>query len=325
MSIEFHDNRRRIAAFSLVEMMVTSLLLMVIVIGLVAMFHQTQRAFIQSMSQKDYTESGRAILDMTIRDLEQITPFYSSTNVSFYATNNFIVTPPVTQQLLYTNDFRTNRMETLFFITKYNQQYIGIGYVLGNPNSPQTPPADGIGTLYRYTTPVDAPGNLFNDFVAALNTPSSIGAFHQVADGVVDFEVRAYDTNGVMLTTNAFAYYQNNSIGNPTYYSFLPHPLGVNPYAFFMNFNLAKSVDQQYYQSTGWLQQGYYMTSNAVPAAVEVQMGLLEADTLARVRGFESPIYTGNLASLNYLANHAGQVHLYVQRAQVRGCDPTAY
>src|SRR5260370_29875183 len=58
-----------IRAFSLVEILVTMALLSVIVLGLLAMFHQTQRAFTQSLMQVDVLEAGRAATDVMTREV----------------------------------------------------------------------------------------------------------------------------------------------------------------------------------------------------------------------------------------------------------------
>ncbi|HPC60329.1 MAG TPA: prepilin-type N-terminal cleavage/methylation domain-containing protein, partial [Verrucomicrobiota bacterium] len=56
--------RRRRSAFSLVEILVTVALLSFIVLGLLAMFHQTQRAFRSSITQTDVLEAGRALTEI---------------------------------------------------------------------------------------------------------------------------------------------------------------------------------------------------------------------------------------------------------------------
>src|SRR5258708_17594521 len=52
--------------------MVTIALLSFIVLGLLAMFNQTQKAFRSSMTQVDLLEAGRAVTDMMARDIEQL-------------------------------------------------------------------------------------------------------------------------------------------------------------------------------------------------------------------------------------------------------------
>ena len=62
------------------------------------------------------------------------------------------------------------------------------------------------------------------------------------------------------------------------------------------------------------------MFSNTLPASVEIQLGVLEDRTLQRAES----IPDSNTRS-NYLAQHAGQVHLFRQRILIRNVDPSAY
>ena len=60
-------------AFSLIEVMVAVTLMSVIVLGLLAMFSQTQRAFRTGITQVDVMEGGRAACELMAREMEQIT------------------------------------------------------------------------------------------------------------------------------------------------------------------------------------------------------------------------------------------------------------
>src|SRR4051795_11500139 len=59
-------------AFSLVEVMVAVGLLAFIIVGLLAMFYQTQRAFRSSATQTDVLEAGRAAMQIIRQDLQAI-------------------------------------------------------------------------------------------------------------------------------------------------------------------------------------------------------------------------------------------------------------
>ena len=68
------------------------------------------------------------------------------------------------------------------------------------------------------------------------------------------------------------------------------------------------------------------MCSNTLPAAVEIQLGVLEDRTLARAASFGLTYTPGqpyNYAT--YLAQQAGKVHLFRQRVNLPNLDPTAY
>ena len=54
--------------------MVTVALLSFIILGLLAMFTQTQRAFRGSMKQVDVMSAGRAVTDMLARELREMAP-----------------------------------------------------------------------------------------------------------------------------------------------------------------------------------------------------------------------------------------------------------
>ena len=60
-------NRLR-QAFTLIEVLVVVALLSVIILGLVAMFSQTQRAYTLGMTQVDVLEGGRAVTEMITRE-----------------------------------------------------------------------------------------------------------------------------------------------------------------------------------------------------------------------------------------------------------------
>ena len=72
--------------------MVAVTLLSVIVLGLLAMFDQTQKAFRTSMTQTDVLQAGRALQEMLTRELTQI-----AAGDTWDATN-FFVSRPVAEQ-----------------------------------------------------------------------------------------------------------------------------------------------------------------------------------------------------------------------------------
>ncbi len=61
--------QRRIAAFSLLEMMIAVGMLTIIVLALYAMFDQTQKALRQSLNQAEVSENGRSALELMGRGL----------------------------------------------------------------------------------------------------------------------------------------------------------------------------------------------------------------------------------------------------------------
>src|SRR5208337_4213122 len=73
------------SGLSMVEILVAAALMSFIILGLVAMFSQTQRAFTQSLTDLDTLENGRAVMELIVRDLAEAAPADISNGVNFYA------------------------------------------------------------------------------------------------------------------------------------------------------------------------------------------------------------------------------------------------
>ena len=330
-------------AFSLIEILVTVALLSFIVLGLFAMFDQTKRAFTSSMTQTDVLEAGRAVTDMLARELEQVTPSRAPAT-SFYARiNNNLA--PLTQNLPGTASpatTRTNYLEDIFILTRQNQNWVGIGYCvrLSDPTGALWPAQidsthAGVGSLYRFseTMPVLSPGPsvvgpggraypalglstdanwLWSDFTNACFAANSgaVGSraiSNRICDGVVHFHIRAFATNSFPIFssgvgTNAFFLLRTNG---PNFGYGLLHPACTHP-----NLSCPDRLDL------------IYTRSNAVPAYLEFEMGLLEARTLARYDSIAAPA-----ARLSYFQrdDNSTRVHLFRQRVPVRNVDPAAF
>jgi hypothetical protein len=270
--------RCRSAAFSLIEIIIVVGLLSLITLGLFAMFTQTQRVFRAGLTQVDVLEGGRVNSEMLGRELQEISPSYVSSVRNFHVvTNSF---NPLEQKLPGAG-LRRNVIEDLYFLTRRNQEWIGIGYRVSNPT-------DGFGSLYRYeynATAMAGPAALFNRF---YNAPLEEGS--RVLDGVVHFIARTYSPGGKMITNSAFF-----SQGN----------VFVSTNAFL------GELDQQYF----W--------SNAVPAFVEFEIGIIEDRTRRRAESI--PDTPSPLPRRNFLAEQAGKVHVFRLRVPIRNVDAGAY
>jgi hypothetical protein len=283
--------------------MVVVALLSLIVIALMAVFNSTQTAFRASVTQSDVLEGGRDTMDLIAADLRQMTPSYSSSNdaVNFYSIVTNYVSPaappsPLLQTLIGASNpvtQRTNLLENFFILSEQNMNgnlnWVGVGYaVYVTPTN--------LYSLYRFTTnhPVSAmpdPAFIFQHEFSGNFLSNVTGGSH-VLDGVVHLRVRAYDTNGAWMNTS-FAKTNGASI----YYI-------VGASAFY----LGEPYSMAFY-------------TNAVPAAVEVELGVLEDRALQRAGSLSlSPA-----AQLNYLAQQAGKVHLFRQRVNIPNLDPSAY
>jgi hypothetical protein len=295
-------------AFTLIEILITMGLLSFIVLGLMAMFNQTQRLFRGGLTQADILESGRNVMDLLAREIEQTTPSYRSNEWSFF---NGIWSTSL-QGLPGSVRLRTNYVGYLFFVTGQNQDWTGTGYYVDDVLT------GGNGTLFRFSTNRAAAGtmSLSSAYATALQaartSPVGTAGWNRIADGVVHFQVRAFAPNGfpvvghdltippTLTVTNA--YYRTNAV--------------FDGYSYVRNAAVNRSAVCPDDIATCY----YY--SNAVPAFVEIEVGILEPQILERFKGIG---IANQAARLNYLSNHVAQVHLFRQRIPIRNVDPTAY
>jgi type II secretory pathway pseudopilin PulG len=326
-----HASRITHRAFTLVEILVTTTLLAFIMVGLFAAFNQVQRAFRSSMAQVDRLEAGRAVTELLPRDLEQITP--CGANAVTFSAQIIPGSAPLTQSLpgmptttSPTTTSRTNLLQDCFMLTRQNQTWVGIGYCVrisdanGHLSLPETGPASGqlgVGSLYRFVTTTNVlrsdgtrsePGDLYAIFKAAAQSGRA-DISNRICDGVIHFYVGAYATNGFPIFSDAIhtnAYFRTNALGvAPPYYFSTLHPAQV-------------IANSSYPGNVAWL----YCWSNAVPAAVEMQLGILEQPAWERYNSIPAPA-----ARLAYLqrSDVASRVHLFRQRVTIRNVDPLAY
>lgn len=288
--------RRGPTAFSLIEVIVVTGLLSVIILGLVLMFGQTQRAYKLGTTQVDVLEGGRMVTDMLTRDLQQTVPTGQPAWVNIV--NFYVGLPnfaPLEQELPGSANRRTNLMEETFFLTKENQQWTAVGYFVRTNDSFNALgfPAGSGGSLYRFETNYsDAvfrqnPGWCWRDFNAALTNGNRAS---RILEGVVHFTIRGFTPDGEWIATNRLPNIFMNFPASPV----TLYPFGETPYLYFI--------------------------SNAVPAAVEIELGILEAREVERARSITSPN-----ARSNFLAQQAGKTHLFRWRVPVRNVDPAVY
>jgi hypothetical protein len=287
--------------------MVTVGLLTFIILGLLLMFNQTQRAFRTGMTQTDVLEAGRATMDLLARELEQMAPSESPDIIvgasARYRATNFFVEPspafnwtkPLVQELPGNAQSRTNLIQRFFFLSKLNQDWLGTGYEVLSDD------ANGcVGTLYRYAATNYPRGYLLPLSAQFLSTP--VTNLSRIADGIVHLRLRAFAKNGYLVTTN----YLTGT--NASY------PLAqTGRYT-----NMVNALT--YGASADHRQAACYFMSNAVPAYLELEMGILEPQILQKYRS----IPLGPPAR-QYLSNHVAQVHIFRQRIPVRNVDLSAY
>lgn len=298
----------------MVELLVAMTLLSLIVLVLMAVFSSTERAFRASVTQTDILEGSRAAMDMMTMDLRNMVPsdqvsndvllanntyFYGAVN--FFATNNnaYQQYQPLVQSLPGTSMTRTNLLQYFFVLGRLNTRWTATGYVVNSGSSSPLYP------MYRYyaetnisAAPVVLYWNFLNDIYFAQWTNMS-----HVMDGVVHMVVRAYDPGGYQMTNtyqfDGFQWTTNRNIWFSPSYPFLPRPGEV----------------------------GFTFYSNAVPAAVELQLGVLEDRSLQRAESLGIPgMAPVNVpAQWSYLQNQAGHVQIFRQRVSIPNLDPAEY
>jgi hypothetical protein len=210
---------------SLIEIMVSMVLLTVIMLGLFSAFYQTQRALKLSMSQTDVLEGGRTTLSLVVRELQELAASGQPDGVNLY-----VDTPAGAIELPLTGGaFQTNRMQKCFFLTRKNDGWTGYSYFVTVTN-------EGVGTLFRYSSnvvsdPTFSLGALFATGFAAGPTSNNVG---RIAEGIVHFTVRAFDTNGLeyvkgnaLLTTNIAGWDGGYAFYDQMLPAFLEVELGV--------------------------------------------------------------------------------------------------
>ena len=277
-------------AFSLIEVLVAVTLMSVIVLGLIAMFSQTQRAFRAGITQVDVMEGGRAACELLARELEQATPTGRPNTLNFFSQWNgyALIQSLPGKNPLGDLQWRTNIVDDVFFFTRENRNWQGVGYRVESP--------DFVGTLYRYETNV---ANLDLDLVTQADSVASPVKFRdrtystrasRIIDGVVHFRVLAYDNNGHLIINNS-----GSDIGVTNRY---------------VRGNILLPPDLSY---------EYHFRSNAVPAYLELELGILEAKTAERCRNLDLT------AQPKYLESKSGNVQIFRQRITLRNVDPSVY
>lgn len=291
LPLSFHSRTAR-RAFSLIEVIVVSGLLGIIILGLVLMFGQTQRAYKLGTTQVDVMEGGRMVSDMLSREAAQMASgnYSNGVNVSVVM-HNSLANPALLQDLPGNNPNvkRTNLLSDFFLLTKVNQRWEGIGYRVLDPATGQWP-AGGMGTLYRFQGESyniwGAPGlnQIYTDYQNRTFGLANQTNLSRIIDGVVHFRVRAFDPEGFWVDETR-------------------------------NFNIVADPYNAYGDPAT-----LFFSSNALPASVEIELGILEEKTAERARSI-----TDATARRNYLAQQAGKVHIFRWRVPVRNADVAAY
>lgn len=180
------------SAFSLLEIMVAVGLLAVIIVGLLAMFYQTERAFRSGITQVDVLEAGRAAVELVARELREMKA------ADIPGVTNYFADIPVEGivQPMPNGFFRTNRLQDFFFLTRTNLDgWKGISYGFHRDEW-----MNGVATLQRMEVPTNiASAAQLSSFLFVNSVERLPLSYHRVADGVVHLEIRAYDRFGNLV------------------------------------------------------------------------------------------------------------------------------
>ena len=282
-SMRSYSGRR---AFSLIEVMVAVSLLSFIIVGLLAMFFQVQRAFRAGTAQADIMEGGRATMGLIVRDLQEMTA------CNFEFVTNCVVVPSVGAadrlQDIPTGSQRTNFFQDIALLSRFNDGWIGTTYRVSNA-------VNGVGVLYRFVTNRSRETLPVDNFIAISNVSESVSfvtglgdsRFARVLDGVVGLTITALDTNGQV-------YFNNDP-------SLAPGPTEARGYTI---------VNRHIVQP-----DFYGFRSDALPAYLDIELSILEPSTLAKFRGRED---ISQAQALEYLQRQIGRTHVFRQRVAIR-------
>ena len=267
-------------------MLVSVTLLVFIVVGLTAMFVQTQRAFKAGVRQTTVTDAGHAVLDMVAEDLSQISDAQNTNIFNLYW--GWSATNTSTQwQDSPANVYRTNQLQYIFALVHTNTQWMGVGYAVSNY-------AGGAGTLYRYLSATNDPLTinafyyLFTNFLAGVNTFNP-NYFHRVADGVVHLKIRAFDQFG---NESPFEQGLDYAPGSTSF--FYPVPAYTNR----LPNNLLLLAPPA-----------------GLPATIQLEVGILEPEAFDQLRALppNSP------ARVRMLGSAGGKIQIYRQNIPIAG------
>jgi type II secretory pathway component PulJ len=259
---------RRRAALTLLEMMVAVTLLAMIMVGLLAMFHQTQKALHAVNAQSDVFENARGAIQMLSRDLTDMQSFNSPGVTNFHFAETLFAGFDVTLPRSPADIVVSNRFYEAFWLTRGNDEWSGVGYFVDGA-------ATSVGTLYRFSVSgrEHSVSNYFPAFLGAAVPGSLSPTVHRVSDGIVNFRIQA-------------VYPQSTG--------------GTNPIVTFVPTT------------------AFDFGTNDLPAYVDVELGVLEPNTLKQVQSIMADPGFDQKVVDSFLREHVGNIHYFRQRVPIR-------
>lgn len=286
-------------ALTILEMLVSSAMLALIIVGLTAMFVQTQKAFKLGVRQTDVSDTGRSTVDELGAELAQLSDGVANgvaNSQNFGVTNLLWGWEGNYKQIENGVTVRTNLLQSIYILMQTNTGWTAVGYTVSN-----LAPGLGIGTLYRYTSQTNGyyidNRPLLEPFLAAFS-PNFMSLCQQfdatnsvrldrIADGVVDLRIVPYDQYGNLMDSETNAAGGLLSAGPWT--NTLPHRSNLR----------SQSV------------------SNSLPTSVDVELGIVDPDTWDHLRSLNNVT-----AEQNYLQSAAAKIEIFHKRVLVRAAGP---
>lgn len=226
----------RSSAFSLLEVLVVTVMMTIILYGLYSMFNQTQKSFRSNNAQVDVMNTARSAMDVIARDVELLAACNTANGANLmtllsypynYPGIKYNRSSPVIQTTMpgdSSGPFRTNFMQDFFFLQKQSNYWIPCGYFVGNTsltnqgnvtNTVTQVNEGGVGSLYRIGFSLlnefgaEVPSTEYDTNMAYLwmsefrgwDAGATRGGFYRtnanlLAEGVVHFSVRCFDSQG---------------------------------------------------------------------------------------------------------------------------------
>jgi hypothetical protein len=240
---------------------------------------------------------------MISRELEQLGASGLAGATNLYVGSIPIVAPVVQSDLDERLPLRTNVLQEFFFLSHRTNSWIGTGYRILNAQN-------GVGTLYRFTvstnyrrlTPFNLSGLYFTSDPTNRATGTLSTNYHRVADGIIHMRLLAFDSFGQRLGVETTNFFPNYRVARQNIRQQLIPRGGTNDVNVVLRQDLAG-------------QTKLIFLSNALPAYLEVEFGVLESDALAQ---YESLRGASANSALNFLQKRASRVHLFRQRIPIR-------
>lgn len=217
--------------------------------------------------------------------------------------------PPKVQESQDRTDIvpRTNYLHNIFFYNNKTNAWQGIGYrVIYVTN--------GVGILQRFETNQFGYRPISNRLANAfINEPLTNLTYHHVADGVIHLTFVPYDSSGRRLgwdTTNR----------EPQKYVIARMRMGDQLDVQRSDTDNSRRANVLLSEVFPQAENLHYTTafafrSNALPAYIEMELGLLEPEALER---YYLMLADQNPNATNYLAGQINKVHLFRQRIPIR-------